>query len=126
LNSDGPDPERAEMLRLRRRVLDLYDAATYLLLIGIAVLVVYCIALGPLTSPGAQESFGLAVALMFLMSALIVHLVDRTYRVWPLGRRITPTPPGPVTPHAQARFLAVVIFVIALAACAYVIAGLIV
>jgi len=126
LSSDAPDPDQLEMRRLRRRVLDLYDATTYLMLIGILVLVVYCIQLGPLLSPGAQESFGLAVALMFLMSALIVHLVDRMYRVWPLGRRITPTPPGPVTPHAQARFLAVLIFVIAVAACAYVIAGLLV
>ena len=118
------DPARTEYLRLRRQVLDLYDAITYLMLIGIAVLVVYSIRLGSLTSPGAQESFGLAVALMFLMSALIVHLVDRTYRVWPLGRRIQPTPPGPVTVAAQARFLKVLIFVIALAAIAYVIGGL--
>jgi hypothetical protein len=118
------DPERAEFLRLRQRVLDLYDAVTFLMLIGIAVLIVYAIRLGPLTSPGAQESFGLAVALMFLMSALIVHLVDRTYRVWPLGRRFHPTPPGPVTARAQARFLAILVFVIAAAAIAYVIGSL--
>ena len=118
------DPGRREFLRLRRKVLDLYDAVTFLMLIGIGVLVVYAILLGSLTSPGAQESFGLAVALMFLMAAMIVHLVDRTYRVWPLGRRITPTPPGPVTLQAQARFFLVLIFVIALAAIAYVIGGL--
>jgi hypothetical protein len=123
LNSDD-DVARAAFRRLRRRVLDLYDAVTFLMLIGIAVLVVYAIELGPLTSPGAEESFGLAVALMFLMGALIVHLVDRTYRVWPLGRRITPTPPGPITPAAEARFLAILIFAVAVAACAYVIGGL--
>jgi hypothetical protein len=123
LNSDS-DAARAQYRRLRRKVLDLYDAVTFLMLIGIAVLVVYSIQLGALTSPGAEQSFGFALALMFIMSALIVHLVDRTYRVWPLGRRITPVEPGPVTPAAQARFIAILIFVIALAACAYVIGGL--
>ena len=118
------DPELDEYRRLRSRTLDLYDAVTFLMLIGIGVLVVYCLRLGSLTSPGAQQSFGFAVALMFLMAALIIHFVDRTYRVWPLGRRMVPTPPGPVTPAAQARFLAVLIFVIALAACAYVVGGL--
>jgi hypothetical protein len=118
------DPARAEYRRLRRQVLDFYDAVTFLMLIGIAILVVYSILLGPLTSPGAQESFGLAIALMFLMATLIVHLIDRTYRVWPLGRRVSPTPPGPVTVESQTRFLKVLIFVIALAAIAYVIGGL--
>jgi len=122
LNSD--DVARTEYLRLRQRVLDLYDAVTVLMLLGIAVLIVYAIRLGPLTTPGAQQSFGYALALMFLMSALIVHLVDRMYRVWPLGRRIAPTPPGPVTERSIGRFLAVLIFVIAVAACGYVIAGL--
>jgi hypothetical protein len=118
------DADRREFLRLRRKVLDLYDAVTYLMLIGIAILVVYCIELGPLTSPGAQQSFGFALALMFLMSAMIVHLVDRTYRVWPLGRRITPTPPGPVTLAGQVRFFQVLIIVIVAAALAYIIGGL--
>ncbi len=122
MSSDATD--RADYLRLRRRVLDLYDAVTYLMLLGIAVLIVYCLRLGPLTSPGAEQSFGIALALMFLMATLIVHLVDRTYRVWPLGRRISPTPPGPVTERSQARFLAVLIFVIAVGACAYIVAGL--
>ena len=124
MNSD--EPGRSEFLALRRRVLDLYDAITYLMLLGIAILVVYAIRLGSLTNPGVQESFGLAVALMFLMSALIVHLVDRTYRVWPLGRRFDPTPPGPVTVRAQARFLAALVFVIAAGAIAYVIWSLLV
>jgi hypothetical protein len=117
------DPE--EYRRLRRRVLDLYDAVTYLMLFGIGVLVVYCAVLvGPLSSPGAQQSFGYALALMFLMSALIVHLVDRTYRVWPLGRRITPDVPGPVTAAAQARFVKIVIVVAAGAGIAYLIGTL--
>ncbi len=118
--------DRAEFLRLRRRVLNLYDAVTYLMLFGIAILIVYCaVLIGPLTSPGAQQSFGYALALMFLMSALIVHLVDRTYRVWPLGRRITPINPGPVTIEAQARFVKIVIVVAAGAAIAYLIGTLI-
>ena len=122
--SSPPDPAEVEFRRLRRRVLDLYDAVTWLMLIGIGVLIVYVIELGPLTSPGVQESFGLAVALMFLMSALIVHLVDRTYRVWPLGRRVHPTPPGPVTVADQVRFFQVLIVVIAGAAIAYVLGSL--
>jgi hypothetical protein len=121
---NSADADRGEFLRLRRRVLDLYDTVTYLMLIGIAILIVYSFRLGPLTSPGAQESFGLALALMFLMAALMIHLVDRTYRVWPLGRRITPTPPGPVTLKAQARFFQVLIVVVAAAAIAYIVGGL--
>lgn len=118
-------PAGPDLRTLRNRILNLYDAVTFLMLIGIGVLVVYSIRLGPLTSPGAQQSFGIAVALMFIMAALIVHLVDRTYRVWPLGRRITPTPPGPVTATAEARFLTVIILVIAAASIAYVLGGLI-
>jgi hypothetical protein len=121
----SPPLDRDAYLRLRRRVLDLYDAITYLMLFGIAVLVVYAaVLIGPLDSPGAQQSFGYALALMFIMSAVIVHLVDRTYRVWPLGRRITPVAPGPVSVEAQARFLKILIVVIAGAAIAYLIGGL--
>lgn len=115
----------AELRRTRTRVLDIYTSVEVLLLLGIVVLIVYAIRLGPLTSPGAQESFGLAVALMFLMGALILHLVDRTYRVWPLGRRFEPTAPGPVTTEAQVRLLKVLVVVIAAAAIAYVLGGLI-
>ncbi len=114
------------MRALRNRTLNLYDAITLLMLIGIAVLIAYTVRLGPLLAgPGAQQSFGFAVSLMFLMAAVVVHLIDRTYRVWPLGRRITPTPPGPVTARAQAKFLAVLILVIGAAAVAYVLGGLI-
>ncbi len=119
------DPERATLLQLRRRILDLYDAVTVLMLLGILVLIVYSIRLGPLTTPGAEQSFGYALALMFLMSAVIVHLVDRTYRVWPLGRRLAPTPPGPVTVDAEVRFLKIVIVVAAAASIAYLLGGLI-
>lgn len=122
MNSDA---ERATQLQLRRRVLDLYDAVTVLMLLGILVLIVYSIRLGPLTTPGAEQSFGYALALMFLMSAVIVHLVDRTYRVWPLGRRLVPTPPGPVTVDAEVRFLKIVIVVAAAASIAYLLGGLI-
>jgi hypothetical protein len=117
--------DREAYRRLRRRVLDLYDAVTVLMLLGIGVLIVYAaVIIGPLTSPGAQQSFGYALALMFVMAAVAVHLVDRTYRVWPLGRRITPVAPGPVTAEAQARFLRILVVVIAGAAIAYLIGGL--
>ena len=122
MNSDA---ERVTLLQLRRRILDLYDAVTVLMLLGILVLIVYSIRLGPLTTPGAEQSFGYALALMFLMSAVIVHLVDRTYRVWPLGRRLVPTPPGPVTVDAEVRFLKIVIVVAAAASIAYLLGGLI-
>ena len=114
-----------EFQRVRARVLSLYTTIEALGLIGIAVLIVYAIHLGPLTSPGAQESFGIAVSLSFLLGALLLHLVDRTYRVWPLGRKFEPTPPGPVSADAQVRFLKVVVVVIAGAAIAYVLGGLI-
>jgi hypothetical protein len=109
---------------LQERTLTLYTAVTVLMLLGIAVLALYVIRLGPVLGPGAQESLGLALALMSLMAAVIFHVVDRTYRAWPLGRRITPTNPGPVTVQAQVRFLKVLIFVLAVAAIAYVIGGL--
>ena len=122
----SPAPALPSDLRAaRERVLDLYTAVTVLMLLGIAVLIVYAVRLGPITSPGAQESFGIAVALMFLMAALIVHIVDRTYRSWPLGRKFKPTPPGPITEEAEARFLRILIVVIAAAAIAYILGGLI-
>jgi len=120
LSSDPPDLER-----LRARILAIYDTVTVLMLLGIAVLIVYAIQLGPLTSPGAEQSFGYAVSLMFLMAALIFHLVDRTYRAWPLGRRVVPGNPGPVTLAAQTRFVKILIVAIAAAAIAYILGGLI-
>jgi hypothetical protein len=110
---------------VRNRLLDLYTAITVLMLLGIVVLIVYSIQLGSLTSPGAQQSFGYAVALMFLMGAVIFHLVDRMYRVWPLGRRFRPTWPGYVTVEAEIRFFKILVVVAAGAAIAYVLGGLI-
>ncbi len=109
---------------LRRRVLNLYDAVTFLMLIGIGVLIVYCLRLPSLSNPGAQQSFGYAIALMALMGAVIVHLVDRTYRVWPLGRRITPTPPGYVSVQSQSNFVRALIVIVAIAGIAYLVGAL--
>ena len=112
------------LAEIRRRTLALYDTVTALMLVGIAVLIVYAIHIGSLASPGAQESFGLAIALMALMGAVLFHVVDRTYRVWPFGRRFAPTPPGPVTLAAQVRFVKVVVVVLTAAAIAYLLGGL--
>ena len=118
-------PTPAEVRRFRNRLLDIYTAVTWLMLIGIVVLIGYAIRLGPLTSPGAEQSFGYAIALMFLMGAVIFHLVDKTYRLWPLGRRVHPAWPGYVTVEAEIRFFKILIVVAAAAAIAYVLGGLI-
>ena len=118
-------PSSAELRRLRNRLLDLYTAITGLMLLGIAVLIVYAIELGPLTSPGAEQSFGYAVALMFLMGAVVFHLVDRMYRVWPFGRRFRPAWPGYVTLEGEIRFFKILIVIAAGAAIAYILGGLI-
>jgi len=118
-------PSSAELRRLRNRLLDLYTAITGLMLLGIAVLIVYAIELGPLTSPGAEQSFGYALALMFLMGAVIFHLVDRMYRVWPFGRRFRPAWPGYVTLEGEIRFFKILIVIAAGAAIAYILGGLI-
>ncbi|MGP8074332.1 MAG: hypothetical protein ACLQD9_07915 [Thermoplasmata archaeon] len=117
----SPDDDLA---LVRRRTLELYDTVTLLMLLGIAIMIAYAIHIGPLTSPGAQQSFGLAIALMALMGAVLFHVVDRTYRSWPLGRKFSPTPPGPVTLQSEVRFVKVLIFVLAAAAIAYVLGGL--
>lgn len=114
-----------DLAAVRRRTLDYYSAVTLLMLLGIAVLVAYSIRLGPLTNPGAERSFGLAIALMAMMGAVIFHVTDRTYRVWPLGRRIRPSAPGPVTTTDWVRFLKVLIVVLAVATIAYLVGGLI-
>ncbi|MCI4365925.1 MAG: hypothetical protein L3K10_07720 [Thermoplasmata archaeon] len=116
----------ADFHRLRERVLDLYTTVIALMIVGIGGLVLYTVLwVGPLTSPGAQESFGLALALSFLMATVAVHLVDRMYRVWPLGRTIHPTPPGPVTDRSLARFFQAVVLVAAAAGIAYLLGALI-
>jgi hypothetical protein len=116
--------EWAEFQRARNRVLTLYIATTVLLLIGVGALALYSFQLGTLVGPGVESSFGLAVGLMFVMGALIVHLVDRMYREWPLGRRYTPTAPGPVTELGWAHLIVVIILVVAGGAIAYVLGGL--
>jgi hypothetical protein len=118
-------PSSSEVRRVRSRLLDLYTAITGLMLLGIAVLIVYAILLGPLTSPGAEQSFGYAVALMFLMGAVIFHLVDRMYRSWPLGRRFRPSWPGYITLEGEIRFFKILIVIAAGAAIAYILGGLI-
>ena len=118
------DLSDADLRALRRRTLDLYAAVMLLMLLGIAVLVAYAIQLGPLTSPGAQRSFGFAISLMALMGAVVFHVIDRTYRVWPLGRRIVPTRPATFTAESWVRFLKVLVVVLAVAGIAYVVGGL--
>ena len=114
-----------EFVRARRRVADLYTAVEGLMLLGILVLNDYTDRLGPLTSPGAEQSFGYALALMLMMAAMVAHLMDRTYRVWPLGRRFRPSDPGYVSLASQTRFVKVVVVVAAAAAIAYILGGLI-
>ena len=115
--------ESVAYVRARDRTMTLYLSATILSLLGIGVLSVYVLQLGPLVGPGVEQSFGFATALMFLFGALIVHLVDRSYRVWPLGRRVHPPNPGAVTDQAWRNLLAVVVLVAAGASIAYIIAG---
>jgi hypothetical protein len=117
------DPETA-LARARVQVLGLYSGVTVLMLLGIAVLVVYAILLGPLTSPGKESSFGYAVALMSLMGAVLFHVLDRTYRSWPLGRKFSPKDPGPVTVETQVLFVKVVVVALAAGAIASLLAGL--
>jgi hypothetical protein len=119
------DLSAAEFERLRSRTVTLYLSAEVLMLLGIGVLSVYVLQLGSLVGPGVEQSFGFAVALMFLMSALVIHLVDRTYRSWPLGRRFRPSDPGAVTELDWVHFLMVCVLVAAGGAIAYVVAGLV-
>jgi len=110
--------------RAQHRVLNLYAAVMLLMLLMIGLLVVYAIRLGPLVGPGVEESFGLAVALLFIASAVVVHVVDQTYRVWPAGRSVRPMFPGFITDRGLANALQILILVAAGAAIAYVIATL--
>jgi hypothetical protein len=110
----------AEFQRLRARVLDLYSSIIAVMLVGIVILAAYIIlVVGPLTSPGAQESFGLALALAFLMGTVAVHLVDRMYRVWPLGRTVHPTQPAPINERDVARAFRWAVVVATAASVAY-------
>ena len=112
--------------RVQRRVLNLYATVLGLMLIVIAVLVAYCVRLGPLVGPGVESSFGLALAGLFIAAAVIAHVVDFTYRVWPEGRTFRPSFPGFFTDQGIATAIKVLILVAAAATIAYVVATLIV
>ncbi len=119
------DAVEVEWARARDQVLTLYFATVLLLLIGIGVLLAYTIQLGPIIGPGVEQSFGYAVAILFLMGALLAHIVDRAYRVYPLGRKVPTEPPGPVTEAALANFLKVAVLVAAGGSIAYILGSLI-
>ena len=121
-----PLPARAPTADPQATVLAIYQAVAALMLIALAVLVVYAIRLGPLLGPGVESSFGFAAALMFLCAAVLVHLVDRTYRVWPTGRRVHPEAPEAVTDRSIAAFLRIVVLLAVAGAIAYVVATLLI
>ncbi|MFZ0830271.1 MAG: hypothetical protein WCB18_08390 [Thermoplasmata archaeon] len=123
--SDSAALPAAFVHQVQDRVLNIYAAVLILMLATIGLLVVYCIQLGPLVGPGVEQSFGLAVALLFLCAAMIAHIVDRTYRVWPEGRSVHPTFPGFFTDRGVANFVKILVIVGAGATIAYVIATLI-
>jgi tellurite resistance protein TehA-like permease len=130
LSDASPTPDaiadflEAHRSEAARKVLELYNATTVLLLLGIAGLAIYSFRLGPLVGPGVETSFGLAVAAMFVMGALLVHLVDRTYRSWPLGRKYRPETPTAVTPAGTARLVTWLIVLAAAGGIVYVVAQL--
>lgn len=103
--------------------MNLYISVAAISTAAIGLLVAYVIALGPLVGSGVEESFGLAVALMFLLSAVLVHVVDRAYREWPEGRRLLPPSPTPLTNRDIARALRWVVLAGAGLLIAYVLAG---
>ena len=114
-----------ELARVRQSVLRLYYSIDALMVIGIVVLTIYSIRLGPLVGPGVETSFGYAVSLMFLMGAVLVHVTDRAYRLWPFGRKAIVYPPGVVTDSDVAMFVKVLVVVVAAAAISFVLGSLI-
>jgi hypothetical protein len=120
----GVDLVEAHRAEAAFRVLRLYQAIIVLMIAGIVGLFVYVVRLGTLVGSGVESSFGLAVAAMFAMGAMLVHLIDRTYRSWPLGRKFRPATPGPVTPKGTATWLSWFVVLAALAGAAYVVAQL--
>jgi hypothetical protein len=107
------------------RTLRLYFWIDVVMVVGILVLVAYSIHLGSLVGPGVEMSFGIALGLMFIMAAVVAHTVDMTYRTWPLGRRIHPPVPRPISNAGLATALKVVVFVAAALAVAYILGSLI-
>jgi len=122
LSSDAA-PEEWSGRTPRATVLNLYAAILGLMLVGIVILSLYVLSLGTLVGPGVESSFGYAAALMFLMAALMVHTAEATYRLWPLGRRFLPAPPGPVTDRMIRTFLEILVLVAAGGVIAYLVAG---
>ncbi len=118
-------PEAVAVVRVRDRVLNLYTAITILMVIVIGLLVLYSIRLGPLVGPGVEQSFGFALAIMFLAAALVIHVIDRAYRAWPAGRSYPPAFPGIITDRGIANALKVVVLVAAAGAVAYIMATVI-
>ncbi len=114
-----------EFARVRAATLRYYYAIVVLMILGIVVLAVYSIRLGPITGPGVESSFGLASALMLIMGAVVVHVVERAYRVYPLGRKTATHPPPPVTERDLVTFLKVLVLVLTGAAIAYILGSLI-
>ncbi|MCI4322903.1 MAG: hypothetical protein L3K03_02595 [Thermoplasmata archaeon] len=110
----------AEYARLQTRVLSLYTSVSILMLIGIAIGIVYALSLGTLIGPGVEESFGIDLAILFLMSAMLMHILDRTYREWPEGRRVHPAPPPQITAKTANYTLEIVVIVGAALLIAYV------
>jgi hypothetical protein len=119
-----PDPA---FLRIRNATLRIYLAIVVLMLVGILGLVAYAIRVSlvdGLTQPGPENSFGFALALLFLMAALLFHVVDKTYRVWPLGRRVPPEPPTWITDRSVLTLLRILVIVAAIGVLAFVLGGL--
>jgi hypothetical protein len=114
----------ANFQAIRTEELTVYIVVMLLMIAGISVLLAYAISLGSLVGPGVEQSFGIAVALMFLMSAVVFHILDKTYRGWPLGRKVHPTPPGPVTEKSQLLFVKWLIVAIAAAGIIYLFGSL--
>lgn len=110
--------------RAQNEVLNLYFATIVVCLIAIAILVGYCISLGTLVGPGVESSLGYALALLFLISALLIHIVDRSYREWPLGRRVRPSNPAQITRETMVYVLRIVVVAVAAALVAYILATL--
>ncbi len=106
------------------RVLRFYTAIAILMLVVIGILIVYSIRLGPLVGPGVEQSFGFAVAMMFLAGAMLAHIADWTYRVWPEGRRVRTPVPSYISDRGIALAIKLLILVVVGAGIAYVLATL--
>jgi hypothetical protein len=115
----------AQYARARSRSLNVYAAVAVLSILGILGLIGYSVRLGPLVGPGIESSFGFALALMFLFTALLFHVVDRIYRVWPGGRRVWAPVPTAITDLSVVRLLRILVILAAAAAIAFVISTLV-